>query len=55
LCSATMLTPSTCQRTPSSTSAPSTSRLICTSFVIVLPWARFACCMFPRLDSSPIS
>jgi hypothetical protein len=21
----------------------------------VLPWARFACCMFPRLDSLPTS
>jgi hypothetical protein len=24
-------------------------------FAIVLPWVRFACCMFPRLDSSPTS
>lgn len=55
LCYATMLESSTCEQTPSNTSAPSTSRSIFTSIVIVLPWVRFACCMFLRLDSSPTS
>jgi hypothetical protein len=55
LCSATMSAPSTCQRTPSSTIAPNTSRSIFTLSVIMLRWVRFACYMFRRLDSSPTS